>query len=335
MSKYNISNIKDEDLVAQYFLQREVFSDIKEQSEQFIIYKIKEEFGSGRIEFFTLKEGLMLVIYDVLFNRDMITSFNMSSDYFEIEYCISGSMEINEESLGHTKFIEGEMSVSLSKDMNGEVIYRKDKPYKGISIAGDKRKIDSYFGSQGLNLWFDTIEELEESSRSDYYLGRKVAPDISNVFLEIYKNKMDYNSKILFLEAKIMEIFSRIISFEKLGENNSLDLDLYEIEKIKLIPSMLMERIDDPPTIEELSSILAINKNRLNDGFKEIYHDTIFSYHRTKLLEKSKFDLENTSKNITEISFDTGYSSPSNYTYAFKRKYSLTPKEYRLQFKNK
>lgn len=336
MDKFNISNIKNNNnLLEQYYMQRESFSNIEEKSERFTIYNIKKEYGNGKIEFYILKDGLMLVIYDIIFNKDMITSFNLSKDYFEIEYCISGSMEINEEKLGKAKFIEGEMSVSLSNSMKGEIIYKKDNRYKGVSIAGSKSKLDSYFGSQGLKLWFDTIEKLKSEDRINYYLGRKVAPDISNVFLEIYNNKMDYSTKILFLEAKVMEIFSKIISFEKLGVKNDLNLDEYEIKKIKLIPNILMDNIYSLPTIEELSSELAINKNRLNDGFKEIYKDTIFSYHRNKLLEKAKFDLENTNKNVTEIAFDIGYSSASNFIYAFKRKYSITPKEYRQKFKNK
>ena len=45
MDKFNISNIKNNNnLLEQYYMQRESFSNIEEKSERFTIYNIKKEY---------------------------------------------------------------------------------------------------------------------------------------------------------------------------------------------------------------------------------------------------------------------------------------------------
>lgn len=47
-------------------------------------------------------------------------------------------------------------------------------------------------------------------------------------------------------------------------------------------------------------------------------------------LEKSKELLKTSKQNISEIAYAVGFSSPNYYSTAFKNKFGITPKEYRI-----
>src|SRR6266404_7589924 len=46
-------------------------------------------------------------------------------------------------------------------------------------------------------------------------------------------------------------------------------------------------------------------------------------------LERAARDLRDSRKNVTEISFDCGFSQPQHLATAFRRKFGLTPTEFR------
>lgn len=48
-----------------------------------------------------------------------------------------------------------------------------------------------------------------------------------------------------------------------------------------------MENLYELPTINVISKKLAINKHKLVKGFKAIYGDTIFKYHRKMCLQRA------------------------------------------------
>lgn len=308
----------------QYDEYREKIGILDESSNEFYKkYNIKDELGTGYIEIYKLKDGMEITIYNLNLKEDLRLNYIVDSDYFEIEYCIAGSMNIIQKN--KTRFKEGDISISASKHTEGTINYESGELYRGIAIVTDKFGIKNYFGSSGIEVWNKTIEKLDRERRNEYYNGVQVSYNIRNSFLEIFNCKYDLELRKLFFEAKIMEILTNIIMLEK---NESI-LDDYEFKKIKQVPEILMENIFELPTVDQLSKILGINKNKLNDGFKEIYGDSIFSYHRKKSLEKASIYLRTTDKTIQEISLDVGYSTASNFCYAFKKQFGVSPKKYR------
>lgn len=123
----------------------------------------------------------------------------------------------------------------MSRETCGRVVNCAGQKYQGISITAEKSAIASYFGSCGIELWEDTIEELENELRNQYYQGINISPEIANIFLQIFNCTLPKKSKILFFESKVMEILSKIVSYEILGTNkiNQLQLDEFEINQIK------------------------------------------------------------------------------------------------------
>jgi AraC-like DNA-binding protein len=135
--------------------------------------------------------------------------------------------------------------------------------------------------------------------------------------------------KKLFLENKIAEILLRMTAHGlSAGESRSRP-DEFETERIKRIPGMLMERIDSPPTIRELARELSLNSTAMKRGFTKIFGSPIYAHHRNLCLEQAARTLLDTRKAVAEIAVESGYSCSASFCSAFKKRYRLSPNQYR------
>lgn len=295
------------------------------------VYDMKPEYGKGTIQIYSLQNDVKLRLYDLTFIQDFTISFELEQDYFEIEYCLDGCMLIQEEDAGCALFSSNHLSLSLSRQMRGTIKYCAGEKYQGVSISANKQMPHSYFGSSGVDIWNDTIEQLGEHSRTEYYLGQNAFPEIVNIFSQIYHCRLPVESRTLFYESKIMELLSQMVSGELTQKENIqlIYLSPYEIQRIKEIPKLFLEQPFELPTLKTLSDTLSISQKKLTKGFKLVYGDTIYSYCRKLFLKQAASMLLETEQSINDIAYDCGYSTPSNFCAAFKKQYGVTPLKYR------
>ena len=100
-----------------------------------------------------------------------------------------------------------------------------------------------------------------------------------------------------------------------------------DIQKMHLAKSYIIDHLSEGLTIPKISTVLGTNQCYLKKGFKEVFNQTIFEFIQENRMIKAKYLLENTSSNITEISFSVGYSSLSSFSQAYKNYFGITPLE--------
>lgn len=99
----------------------------------------------------------------------------------------------------------------------------------------------------------------------------------------------------------------------------------YDRERILYVRDYLLENIDAPPTLTELSRKAGLNEYKLKKAFKETFDKTVFEYLSDVRLETAKNDLLENKKTATEIAFGLGYSSLQHFSMAFKKKFGVSP----------
>ena len=80
---------------------------------------------------------------------------------------------------------------------------------------------------------------------------------------------------------------------------------------------------------EELAQRLGLSVSRLSRGFASLYGMPIHAYVIDQRLKRAAVLLLESSLTVTQISELVGYSKPSNFAAAFKRKYGVSPKDYK------
>ena len=112
----------------------------------------------------------------------------------------------------------------------------------------------------------------------------------------------------------IVEIQGKVI-----GNTNDL---------IRAAKDIILKRMTDPPSLDELASEIGLSLKKLKDGFKQIYGDTVFAYLLDHKMDEARKMLESQKYNVNEVGLKLGYSTSSHFINAFKKKYGTTPKKY-------
>ncbi len=103
----------------------------------------------------------------------------------------------------------------------------------------------------------------------------------------------------------------------------------YDSEREKILEACtIIENIDGrPPTIRELSRMVAMNECYLKKGFKALTGKTIHEYQQEIRINKAKDMLKVRGISVTDVALTLGYSSISHFSTAFKRVTGLKPCE--------
>ena len=121
-----------------------------------------------------------------------------------------------------------------------------------------------------------------------------------------------------------------------LGVNPASDIDNEDdLTLIREVESYISEYYcSDTFTVDSILKKTYTSYHRLNFLFKSIHGMTISEYIRNKRIEKSKEMIADNAKSISQIAYEIGYSSISNYILAFKKVYQITPGKYKKQMDN-
>ncbi|MBS1660000.1 MAG: helix-turn-helix transcriptional regulator [Bacteroidetes bacterium] len=121
-----------------------------------------------------------------------------------------------------------------------------------------------------------------------------------------------------------------------LGATSASDIDNEDdLSLIREVESYISEYYcSDTFTVDSILKKTYTSYHRLNFLFKSIHGMTISEYIRNKRIEKSKEMIADNAKSISQIAYEIGYSSISNYILAFKKVYQITPGKYKKQIDN-
>jgi AraC-like DNA-binding protein len=105
-----------------------------------------------------------------------------------------------------------------------------------------------------------------------------------------------------------------------------------DLSLIREVESYISEYYcSDTFTVDSILKKTYTSYHRLNFLFKTIHGMTISEYIRNKRIEKSREMIVDNAKSISQIAYEIGYSSISNYILAFKKVYQITPGKYKKQ----
>ena len=132
----------------------------------------------------------------------------------------------------------------------------------------------------------------------------------------------------LLVESCVLELLS--INLERLlydgGAKAASGLSRTEVDSLKYAREILLNRLDSPPTLFELSRLVNMNDCKLKKTFKLLFGKTVYEYVREQRLEKAYYLLDSGVCNVSEAAFSVGYTNLSHFSEAFQQKYGVLPR---------
>lgn len=155
------------------------------------------------------------------------------------------------------------------------------------------------------------MEALQAGAQN--YLPKPFLPD---ELVSVIKNQLDILSK------KKSELKKLIEAPEKKVEEKFENTDPY----IQKLFGIVLKHLDDPElSVEKLADLMAINRSHFQRKVKSMTGFSPSEIIKTIRLEKAKELLLTRKHNITEVAYQTGFSSQSYFTKCFTQHYHVSP----------
>lgn len=254
-------------------------------------------------------------------------NYPVNQDFIQFHFCLKGQMNF--------VFNEGNYSFPVNED-HSMLLFNPLKPLPIevelapntwlVSVLISIAKFHSLFSSDADHISFLT----PENSTKKYYDNLPFTSSIAVVLSQILQAKVHDSMKSLYFKGKVYELLS--LYFNK-NEDPSLEqcpflVDEENVRKIRMAKDIILERMSDPPSLENLATEIGLSLKKLKEGFKQLYGDTVFAYLLDHKMEEARRMLDSQKFNVNEVGLKLGYSTASHFIAAFKKKYGTTPKKY-------
>jgi AraC-like DNA-binding protein len=207
----------------------------------------------------------------------------------------------------------------------------KDLPFQ-LKTATGTRLVMLSISLERLHQLF-THESLPilkpENSTRKFYDERDIPSPLLVTLSQLFTQQLSDHVKGIYFFGKTMEILGLYFSTKTPNTESCPFLNDQEVvRKIKHAKEHLLKNIENPPSLKELAKFAGLNEYQLKVGFKEIYGNTVFGYLLDHKLDHARIILDTASYHVNEVAYKVGYTNPSHFIAAFKKKFSITPKKY-------
>ena len=195
-----------------------------------------------------------------------------------------------------------------------------------VSLLISIKKFHSLFSKEANYIPFLSDENINRK----YYDNSEIKPTVLVVLQQIINSNINSSIRDLYVKGKIYELLS--LHFQKGevsdGEYCPFLVDEQNVLKIRKAKDIIIARMSEPPSLQELATEIGLNIKKLKEGFKQIYGDTVYSFLFDYKMEHARRLLETNQFNVNEVGLKVGYSTASHFIAAFKKKFGTTPKRY-------
>lgn len=262
-------------------------------------------------------------------NTDDYQCINHLADkeIIQFHFCVKGKIKFNFNQGGYALHTEEDQSLLLYNPMKALPINLEIFPKSWfVSVLVSVKKLHTMFSSQAN--YIDLL--MEENRDKKYYKDGEISPATAVVLSQMLNFNLHSSVKNIYLKGKAYELIG--LYFNQPEEANVEQcpflVDEDNVRKIKLAKEIIIQRMVDPPSLNELADEVGLSLKKLKEGFKEIYGETVYAFLLDYKMNYARKLLERGQKNVNEIGLSVGYSTASHFIAAFKKKFGTTPKKY-------
>ncbi len=213
-----------------------------------------------------------------------------------------------------------------------------DLPFQ-LKLAPQTRIVAFSIKLESLHKLFshDALPFLKpENVKSKFYDEREIPTNLVVVLNQIFSVNLSESAEKLYYHGKVLEILGLYFS-EKKPDTEACPFlnDQETVRKIKHAKEYLLKHMDSPPGLKELAKISGLNEYQLKVGFKQIYGNTVFGFLLDHKLDHARVLLDTAKFQVNEVAYQIGYTNPSHFIAAFKKKFGVTPKKYLMNLARK
>lgn len=228
-----------------------------------------------------------------------------------------------QKTFSHTK------GIALSFYADEKVVFEHsvsaEKKLECLVVATAARNLEKLPNAEG-ELFASLLSQLVHPT--DHYVEGPqfyMTPDMHTVVDQVFQNRYEGKTKMLFFRSQMTVLLAHF--FGSLSEMKQEVVKDAEREKLFQAKEILINNLETPPSLSELSRQIGLNSFRLKKNFKELFGVPVFKYLQNERLTKAHELLRSGDVTIQEAAWHVGYDSLSSFSNAFAKKYGFRPSE--------
>ena len=216
----------------------------------------------------------------------------------------------------------------LNNEVDGVTTHKNNIFSDSLDISISKTLFDDMLNRHPEILRYIGDKINKKYSFALFENGRPIDHRMLEVLNHIKTANLLGNAAPMLVEAKVLELFALLSCNKDNCKEQAITCLLQD--KMYEAKYIIEEQYENPPTIDGLAKHLGICSTTMKQCFKNVFNNTVYGYlfdYRMKKAEE--FLINNPELNIFEIAQKLGYEHQTNFGVAFRRKYGVTPKEFR------
>lgn len=288
---------------------------------------LEKNVAEGMYQETRLETGFFILKFRNDGEHKKIYKRELSSNYIQFHFCVKGQAAFAFNNGNYQLPINEDGSLLLyNPNMELPIEVTLGPQSWLISVLLPIVKFHTLFSSEAHYISFLN----EENKDKKYYKDGRSTPSMAIVLNQLMNFSLHPSVRPLYFKGKVYELLS--LYFNRTGngdvEQCPFLVDEENVAKIKKAKEIIISRMAEPPTLRDLSEEIQLPLNKLKEGFKQIYGDTVFSFLYEYKMEVARQLLATGAYNVNEVGLKVGYSTASHFIAAFKKKFGITPKKF-------
>lgn len=200
-----------------------------------------------------------------------------------------------------------------------------EKPLRCVLIATALRNLDNLPNQEG-EIFSSLLNELVHPS--DHYVEGPcffMTPEMDRIVDSVFNMKYHGKTKMMFFRSQMTALLSHF--FGQLAIMQTEKINTIERDKLYMAKEILINNLDNPPSLSELSSQIGLNSYSLKKNFKELFGVPVFKYLQNERLKTAHELIRNQKATVQEAAWHVGYDSLSSFSNAFEKKFGYRPSQ--------
>ena len=287
------------------------------------------ENGKYVITEYEIYKGVKVFYNDIHTSKitSSIPKNSLNERRYEINHCREGRFECVLRDGTVTYMEAGDFAINLISNSSKESFFPISH-YHGVTFCITPSEFDEELHLLEKMFEIDYEVVLNELCYENKLFIQRATSEIEHIFFEMYKVPDDI--VIGYLKVKFQELFLYLTAVKNnMSYSDRQYFAKNNIEIAKKINEYVLQNFTETITYEKLSERFHIKITTMKNCYKSIYGETINDTIIKKRLEEAALLLKNSALSITGIAIQVGYTDHSKFSNAFKKRYNLTPSEYK------
>lgn len=270
-----------------------------------------------------------ILVEEAKVNEPTIDSCFFDEPIIAVAFYGSGNVDLSvkylseEKKFNHTKGL----ALSFYADEYVEFIHSvsPSKPLECLVIATSPNVINQLPNQEG-ELFGEMLNQLVNPS--DHYVEGPsfiMIPEMQSIIDSLFNIQYEGKTKMMFFRSQITALLSHF--FGQLASLKTVTIKTSERKKLNQAKNILLDNIDNPPSLSEISKQIGLNTFKLKKEFKEFFGVPVFKYLQNERLTLAHKLMRNQEMTVQEAAWHVGYDSLSSFSNAFDKKFGYRPSQ--------